>query len=114
VSEEVSLNGKQLVYSYPQLGMRFRLIFGGNDFTMQRLHNEGEPPFPPMEYQARKLENGMYIFAFHMPDETYVSLFIDPAREKLHNSMVWGPEQRSNFDWVWGIEEANIEVFGAQ
>jgi hypothetical protein len=47
-----------------------------------------------------------------MRDETYVSLFIDPENKKLCNSMVWGPEQRKNFDWVWGIEEAEIELFG--
>jgi hypothetical protein len=112
MSEQMSLQGRELVYGYPQLGMRFRLLFDSGEFTFQRLHHAGEAPLPPMAYQARRLENGMYISAFHMPDESYVTSFIDPAEKTLYNSMVWGPEQRRNFDWVRGIEEAEIEIFG--
>lgn len=111
MAKSVSLKERELLYSNPQLGMKFSLTFEDDVFTMQRLHNEGEAPFPPMAYQARELENGMYIFAFHMPDETYVTLLIDGTNKVLFNSMVWGPGPRKDLDWVWGIEEAVIEKF---
>jgi len=111
MAKSVSLKGRELLYNYPQLGMKFCLTFEDDVFTMQRLHNVGEAPFPPMAYQARQLDNDMYIFAFHMPDETFVTLIIDEPNKVLYNSMVWGPEPRKDLDWTWGIEEAVIERF---